>query len=659
MPASRDVRRHAAALLGYVCVAVVFLWPVPLHLSTALPGPVGGDTGVYVWNLWVFRHEIVEHGRYPFFTLEILSASPRVPLTLHNYTTFANLAAFPLLPLLGTIATFNALMIASGVLAAYTMFVFLRRVVGDTAAAWIGGLAFGFSPFMSARAMEHFSLVQAAPLPVFALLVERLKSQSALPLAIAAGVVVAWAFLSDPYYAVYCLVIAGFAVAYGLVSIERAPAGRRVLGLRATLDIALVCLAGLIAGIIIRGGGRVEILGLSVSVRHLYTPVMAFTAIALARLWLAVRPRIVWTLPSLPGITPHMRVAAAAGVACIVALSPVLSAMGPRFGQREWISPGVMWRSSAPGVDLLAFFVPSPLHPWWGGLFRRGIETLPNGFVENVASIPWVAIGLLVLAAALARTRLPRYWLVFTAFFALLALGPFVTFAGVRTYVPTPWALLRYAPVIGAARMPTRFSVMVMFGIAVLLAFALRDLRARWRRPAAWTTLAGALLFLELMPAPRVLHSGEVPSFYRIVAADPRPVSLLNLPFGLRDGLSSHGNFSAASQFFQTVHQKPLVGGYMSRLPQGHVARYRRIRLMRVLFDLSEGKELSEERLARAALTAPETLKHLNVGYVVINRSRAPEQLVEFARSAMGLTLVATDGSRDLYTTSLAGVSRP
>lgn len=659
MPASHEVRRHAAALLGYVCVAVAFLWPLPLHLSAALPGPAGGDTGVYVWNLWVFRHEILAHGRYPFFTLEILSVTPPVPLTLHNYTSFANLLAFPLQPLLGTVATFNVLMIASGALTAYAMFLFLRRLVGDGAAAWIGGLAFGFSPFMTARAMEHFSLVQAASLPVFALLLERLKSRSSIRLAAAAGVAVAWAFLSDPYYAVYCLMIAGFTAAYALVSVERAPAARRVVGVRAALDIALICLGGLIAGIVIRGGGRFEILGITVSVRHLYTPVMAFTVAALARLWLAVHPRIVWRLPSLPAITPHMRVAAAAVLTCVVALSPVLSAMGSQFGRRQWISPGVMWRSSAPGVDLLAFFVPSPLHPWWGGLFRRGIETLPNGFVENVASIPWVAIGLIVLAAALARTRIPRYWLAFTAFFAFLALGPFITVAGVRTYVPTPWALLRYVPVIGAARMPTRFSVMVMFGMAVLLAFALRDLRARWRKPAACTALAGALLLVELMPAPRVMHSAEVPSFYKLVAADPRPVSLLTLPFGLRDGLSSHGNYSAASQYFQTVHQKRLVGGYMSRLPQDHVARYRQIRLMRVLFDLSEGKELSEERLARAALTAAETLKQLNVGYVVINTSRASEQLVQFARSSMGLALVATDGSRELYKTSLETLNRP
>ena len=103
MPAA-GARHFAAALLGYVCVAVVFAWPLPAALGEALFESPGGDTGVYVWNLWVFRHEIVEHGRFPFVTLEILALNPGAPLTLHNYTSLANIVAFPLLPLLGTVA---------------------------------------------------------------------------------------------------------------------------------------------------------------------------------------------------------------------------------------------------------------------------------------------------------------------------------------------------------------------------------------------------------------------------------------------------------------------------------------------------------------------------------------------------------------------------
>jgi hypothetical protein len=652
------VRRHALAVLGYACVAVAFSWPLPMHLSTALPGPVGGDTGVYVWNLWVFRHSIVAHREMPFFTMEILALAGSLPLTLQNYTTLANVIAFPWLPLLGTVATFNLLVISSGVLAAYAMFVCARRLTGDTAASWVAGLAFGFSPYMSARAMEHFSLVQTAPLPIFVMLFERLHFRPTVGVAAAAGITVACAFLCDPYYAVYCLLIGAFAVAYSAVLIQRGPQAFRPYRGALAVDVALVCLAGLIAGMLIGGGRRIDIFTVRISMTRLYTPVLLFTVLALARIWLVMRHRVSWVFPTM---LPSGRTLAVAGGACAVLLSPVLSALLGAASESQWSRPTVLWRSSPPGLDLLAFFVPNPLHPWFGHYFAGAARQMPGGFVENIASIPWTLIAVLVAAAACARTALPRYWLAFTAFAALLALGPFIRIAGVMTYVPTPWTLLRYVPVVGAARMPSRMTALVMLGLALLLAFALRELRERMRRSptpgrraGAFTALVAGALMFEMLPAPRTLHTAEVPSVNRIIAADPRPVRVLNLPFGLRDGLSSHGNASAAGQYFQTVHEKQLLGGYVSRLPRRKVQQYRRLGVTRVLIDLSEGRPVPWWRTEAAIAQAHELMPTLGIGYVVVNTDSTSEDLMAFARAAFDLTRVASDGPYVLYRTALA-----
>ena len=295
------MRRHALALTGYVLVAVAFAWPLPLHLTTALPGPVSGDTGVYVWNLWVFRHAITAHREMPFFTAEILSLASAVPLTLQNYTTLANAIAYPLLPLFGIVATFNLLVIGSGVVAAHAMFVCARRLTGDTGAAWVAGLAFGFSPFMSARATEHFSLVQTAPLPIFVMLLERLHFRPTFRVAAAAGITVACAFLCDPYYAVYCLVIGGFAIVYSAVLVQRGPLPFRPYRGTLALDVLLVCIAGLIGGMLVGGGRRIEVFTVRISMTRLYTPVLLFTVLALARLWIIV---MFANLVGLPDETP-------------------------------------------------------------------------------------------------------------------------------------------------------------------------------------------------------------------------------------------------------------------------------------------------------------------------------------------------------------------
>jgi hypothetical protein len=83
MPGSRT-RLHIAVVSGYGLAAVLFTWPLTLHLSSTFPGDPAADTGVYVWNLWVFRHQILAHHTLPFLTREILTLDPpAVPLTLH------------------------------------------------------------------------------------------------------------------------------------------------------------------------------------------------------------------------------------------------------------------------------------------------------------------------------------------------------------------------------------------------------------------------------------------------------------------------------------------------------------------------------------------------------------------------------------------------
>ncbi len=651
------LRREAAALLGYVCVALVFAWPLPLRLADAMLGLPNGDAGVYVWNLWVFRHEIVANHRLPFLTSEILALGPPVPLALHNYTTFANILAFPLIPLLGVLRTFNVLVLASGVMSGYAMYFYARMRTGDAVAAWMGGLLFGFSPFMSARAAEHFSLTLAAPLPIFGWLTYRIFSQPSMGLACAAGATVAWAFLCDVYYAVYCLLWMGFMACYTMVTVETRPAEVGRVWPRALVDLAIVCLGGLIVGIILRGGGQVDVLGIRVSFTRLYTPVLMLTLMIGVRVWMAVsvRSKVANAWPLLA----HAPTAAVGVLVCVAILSPVLSATASSFGQRNWISPDVWWRSSAPGVDLLAYFAPNPLHPLFGSLSFGWLSGLPGGFNENVASVPWVALVTIVGAVLWAGFRPLKGWVVFTGVFAWLALGPFITVAQQLTYIPTPWALLRYLPIIGAARTPTRISILVMLGVSMLLAMAVQHLRSRSRHPRLLVAAIGALLLFELLPAPRTLHSAEIPEVYRIVAADPRPIRVLSLPFGLRDGISSRGNYSSSSQFYQTFHEKRLVGGYISRLPGGSIERYRRNTTLRVLLRLSEGTPVEPELYQDALQNADRNLRRLDIGYVVIDPSQSSPELIAFAHRVFDLSLVTKSGGLELYRTPAAPPLQP
>src|SRR5688572_32231954 len=116
---SRGSSHAAAALAAYVVVAIAFSWPLPLNMATHLTGVPGGDTGVYVWNQWVFRHELVQEGHLPYFTDRIFALTQTTNLSLHNYTAFQNLLALPLIGLVGVVTTFNLIYLLMTGLTAY------------------------------------------------------------------------------------------------------------------------------------------------------------------------------------------------------------------------------------------------------------------------------------------------------------------------------------------------------------------------------------------------------------------------------------------------------------------------------------------------------------------------------------------------------------
>ena len=133
---------HLAAVLGYVLVAVAFSWPLLPNVATHLTGDPGGDTGVYVWNQWVFQHGALVEGRNPLTTEHIFSLTTRpVDLSQHNYTLFLNLLAMPLMGWLGTVATFNVVYLLAVVLTAWMTFILARRVTGGATARSLAGRA--------------------------------------------------------------------------------------------------------------------------------------------------------------------------------------------------------------------------------------------------------------------------------------------------------------------------------------------------------------------------------------------------------------------------------------------------------------------------------------------------------------------------------------
>src|SRR6476659_226240 len=107
-----DFVRACTIPASFIALACGLTWPLALHLRTHLLGDPTGDTGVYVWNLWIFRHELLRHAHLPFSTEHVFSYTGGADFALHNYTPIAGLLGTPLITFIGVVATFNVVMIA-------------------------------------------------------------------------------------------------------------------------------------------------------------------------------------------------------------------------------------------------------------------------------------------------------------------------------------------------------------------------------------------------------------------------------------------------------------------------------------------------------------------------------------------------------------------
>jgi hypothetical protein len=331
---------------------------------------------------------------------------------------------------------------------------------------------------------------------------------------------------------------------------------------------------------------------------------------------------------------------------CLTLLTPLIAGIVVRLIESRMPETDLYWRSSAPGVDMLGYFVPNPMHPWFGTVTRSWLAT-DVGFPEFVASFSLG--GLIVIAAGAAMRVLPRAWVAFTAIFALLSAGPFLHVAGVNTHVPGLWAFLRYVPIIGLARSPSRFAVLAVLGLSILFACSLAAVLRRVRPVFVAALLL--VLMLELVPAPRVLYSAEVPDVYKLIAAtNDEAGRVLEIPTGVRDGVSSIGKIDAASQYFQTRHHRPMVGGYVSRVSKWRMGENRGSPVLGAIFEFSEGRTPGKDLLARARAGRDAFLRRTCVRFVLVKKRRASEELQRFAREGLKLTPVHEDADYQLLT---------
>ena len=205
-------------------------------------------------------------------------------------------------------------------------------------------------------------------------------------------------------------------------------------------------------------------------------------------------------------------------------------------------------------LDLLGLFIPG--RQWrfsgltsfyWGGL---------NDSVEKSVHIGFGVLFVLVYVW-IRRKHLHEpvgLWFLVFVVFALLALGPVIHIGGHEIHLPlTPYTVLaKIIPGVSLGGMPVRMVVMAILAASVLAAMGFGELLCRKGSPAFVAILLLVLVF-EYLPGPLPARANPLPDFVR---------ELKKLPDGaIYDVRSS--KFHAL--YYQTIHQRPMAFGYISR----------------------------------------------------------------------------------------------
>lgn len=235
-------REGGIVFVLYIALAFVFTLPHSIHPTRSLLGR-GGDNYLHAWFLWEFARAVA-HGQNPFHTNLILYP---IGANLAWATTdiLGQIMAVPFSLSLGPILTYNFSLVLQLALAAFFARLLCKHVCGDAAAATIGGMVFGFSPFLLAHARGHLSLVTAFPLPVYVLALGRLldKKDPSWKDGALLGLALALVAIANYEYALIFLLLTLVILAIDLGGVGLPMLKRLWMPLLTSAAVCLFCLA--------------------------------------------------------------------------------------------------------------------------------------------------------------------------------------------------------------------------------------------------------------------------------------------------------------------------------------------------------------------------------------------------------------------------------
>jgi len=292
------------------------------------------------------------------------------------------------------------------------------------------------------------------------------------------------------------------------------------------------------------------------------------------------------------------------------------------------------------------FLIPSSLHSIHhvtGYAFADSIYAMFGTSYMQVQMEQVIFLGItpLVLAGIAIvwfRNKHFVFWIIILLVFAILTLGPELRFLNELTgYVLPGKVLYDSIPGWDFNRVPARFVVMVTLSLAVLSAYAIDGIMKQRIKSSKKTITLGVIIMffilLEFAAIPYPTTAQEIPLIYDSIKKDTGKFAILEAPTGGQGYLDLQSD--PLYQYFQTVHEKPIFGGWATR-PSTETERFIQSYFFLQFFYPGFTDDIIKQDLGEIGISI---LNHYNIGYVILHKKTELVSLDEHIRTKFVPTL--------------------
>jgi F5/8 type C domain-containing protein len=446
------------------------------------------------------------------------------------------------------LAAYNVCFAISWPLSAFTAYLLALFLVRRHDAAFLAGLAWGFTPYRTAE-LGHLQMLSVYWFPPVLLGLHGYLEERRVRWLVLFGVAWVVQSLANGYFLLFGAVVVGLWLLYFCV---RRDAWRALPGILLTWTIANLALLP----VLLRYREIHDRFGLHRTLNE----VMWFSAQPAA--WFETSS-VVWLWRHLlrdskddlfPGVTVVL--VAAAGI--VLAVRAAFRGRPPSTPRRRAIVAALL---AAVGLSLAAMLSVIAWGPWSRTL--AGVTLRMSDLDRAVGVAIWcgvLAIALTpALRAAVARRSVLLFYAAMTVVLAILCYGPAMRRGEVMLLEPMPYRWLMYLPGFNGVRVPTRFWMLGLLCLAIVagIAFARYAPAAVRRRRVVFAAIAVGILLDGWTVG---IGMPDAPPQWPKVERRDRTEAVIELPLG--------PSWDAAATFRAVRHRRRVVNGVSGYDPQ-------------------------------------------------------------------------------------------